>query len=157
MKINVPRKISANFAQRIMRTIDPILGSSKLVKRNVWIDNYPFEVREGMMVSNVDWRYVEIVPYEETSKPAIYRDQVFQICVIDWDNDCVLKDDFNGVQIIHDVVTGDEEYDTRMIEEFPEHPLRNLYQLKYHSTILSGKTLDLQLILDLQYRKKRYI
>lgn len=35
---------------------------------------------------------IEIVPFEDQTKPVVFFKKVYQLCVIDWDYDCILKD-----------------------------------------------------------------
>lgn len=131
---------------------------NKLVKSNVWYDYLPDWISNiEKKYHRINFREIELVPFEDQHKPVVRHEQVFQICIYDSDGDCILKDDINGVEIIRNAFTGDEYYDLAIFEYLPNHPVNSILQIKYRGEILDGDTLLLQIIVDLFYSKFYYI
>lgn len=96
---------------------------------------------------------IELVPFEDPTKPVVYQKKVYQLCVRDWDDDCIMKDDTNGVKIITRAFSGVEHYDEALIETLEDHPFNEVKQIKMGSLIVNGKTQMLQPLVDKYYEQ----
>lgn len=154
----VPVRIDSVDEDIMIRSMGRDLKSNRLVKSNAWYDKFNFLAKGiKLKLEKIDPRKIELVPFCDVDKPVVRHEQVFQLCVSDWDGDCILKDDINGVEIIKNAFTGDEMYDSAMLDYLPNHPVNSIYQIKHDDQILDGNTLELQLLVDLYYSKFRYI
>lgn len=97
---------------------------------------------------------IELVPFSDLRKPVVYKEKVYQVCVRDWDNDCILKDKINGVVILHNVFDGDAHYDEALIEVLDNHPFNDVHQIKIGDEIMAGTTENLQSLVDHHFKKK---
>jgi hypothetical protein len=156
----IPDKLDKEIEFRLKRAIPAEIRNqvSRLVKTNVWHSSAEsLFARIKPTYETINLKEIKLVPYEEHDKPVVRYEQVYQICVLDWDNDCILKDDLNGVQIISNAFSDDSLYEMALIEFLPKHPLNTIFQIKYRDTILSGNSLELQMIVDLYYSNFYYI
>lgn len=155
-----PEIVSDRVRIYLMKNVNPSLESLRLVKRNVWTDRCPklevVHVGDGSEWT-IDPKTIELIPYAERDKPVVYNKLVYEHCFIDWDGDVVLKDDVNGVTLINSVFTDNRMYDEDLIEQFPDHPMNSIKQIKHVDKIVAGKTAELQLLIDLFYGKKSYL
>lgn len=94
---------------------------------------------------------IELVSFSDTDKPVVYLKKVYQLCVLDGDYDCIMKDTINGVQIIHNVFSGVNYYDLQLIEVLNDHPFNGVKQIKVDNHIIGGTTETLQLLVDKYY------
>lgn len=93
--------------------------------------------------------------WEEDNKPVVYKNKVYQIFIRDWDNDCILRDDINGLIILRNVFSGDDEYEQYLIDVLGnDHQMNQIKQIKQNGKILTGKTIELQKIVDLHCQDK---
>lgn len=93
---------------------------------------------------------IVLCEWEEHNKPVVYKNKVYQIFLRDWDNDCILRDDINGLIILRSVFSGDDEYEEWLIDVLGDkHPIRQIKQIKQNGKILTGKTIELQNLVDL--------
>jgi hypothetical protein len=99
---------------------------------------------------------IELVHFENSNAPVVFEEKVYQLCFSDWDGDCILKDDINGVRVLSNMFTDDEMYDDELLEVLENHPFKKVTQIKCNNEIICGSTLQLQALIDLYY-KKSYI
>lgn len=96
---------------------------------------------------------IKLVPFEDGSKPVVYNNKVYQLCFQDSDGDCILKDNINGVKILHEIFSGDIMYDEHLIEVLNDHPFNKVMQIEGYDGIMDGSTAKLQALIDLYYNK----
>jgi hypothetical protein len=97
---------------------------------------------------------IELVPFDDLRKPVVYKGKVYQVCVRDWDNDCILKDKINGVVVLSNIFDGDTHYDEALIEVLDNHPFNGVQQIKIGDEIVSGTTENLQSLVDHHLKKE---
>lgn len=99
--------------------------------------------------------FLTIVEYTDPTRPVLFEGKIYQVCIIDWDGDLVLKDDqLNGVKIVPvGWNTNDPGYDDALLEMLPEHPLNKIKQLSQNGQIMHGCTDILQNIVDKYYEQ----
>lgn len=91
----------------------------------------------------------KLVEFTDLEKPVVYEGKVYQICVLDWDGDLILKDDsVNGNRIIKLGFSKNQSYEDVLLDVLPLHPFNQIKQICQNNVILEGNTVDLQKLIN---------
>jgi len=96
---------------------------------------------------------IEIVQFQDSTKPVLYDGLVYESCFLDFDGDLVLKDDIHGVKIFPVGLGDDEFYNLSILNTLENHPVNLIKQISKDGEIVEGETLHLQRILNKHYEQ----